>query len=54
MEINADLIARHMLKMAVEIETLLIQRDTLAEEVKRLNDELDKRENSEKDSEKGV
>lgn len=40
MNLNADLVARYMLRMASEIEALLVQRDTLAEENERLKQEI--------------
>lgn len=40
MQINADLIARHMLRMAAEIETLALERDSLLQENEQLKAEL--------------
>lgn len=41
MELNADLIARGVLRMMAEIESLTIQRDAMAEEIQRLRKDLD-------------
>ena len=41
MQINADLIARYMLRMAAEIEALTLQRDALAEENDKLRQEAE-------------
>lgn len=40
MTFNADLLGRHLLRMASEIEALVIQRDALAEENERMKQEI--------------
>jgi hypothetical protein len=38
--VNLDLVGRYMIRMAAEIEVLVMQRDTLAEENEKLKQEL--------------
>jgi hypothetical protein len=40
LEINADLIARNMLRRAAEFEQLTLERDAMAQEIERLRAEL--------------
>lgn len=44
MNLNADLVARHLMRMAAEFEALAMERDALLQENEQLKAEMERRQ----------